>query len=224
MLHAHTDCALTVAVHARHVRVEVRDLSPVLPVQRDYSAQATTGRGLALVAALTDEHGLSDVGPGGKTVWFTITGDPAEQSEQQLLDAWDDAEWDLAELLDQRPDDAAAVTTVRLLGLPPTLWMAARQHHDAMVRELVLHLAGHDGESVDLPASDRARAADLDGGRRGPRAGPGSGAAVVRPGARRGARADRPRARGPPRPRTGVRGDAGHPRRRRAAGPCRASC
>ena len=158
VLHAHTDCWLTVAVSAGTVRVEVRDASPVLPVQRDYSEQASTGRGLALVAALTDDHGLVDVGPGGKTVWFTVTGDPAEQSEEELLDAWADADWDLGELLD-RPVVAEATTTVQLLGLPPTLWMAARQHHDAILRELVLHLAERDGAEVDVVATDRARAA-----------------------------------------------------------------
>ncbi len=62
LLHAHTASVVTISVAEDHVRVEVRDFTPVLPVQRDYSEQATTGRGMALVAALTHEHGLSDVG------------------------------------------------------------------------------------------------------------------------------------------------------------------
>ena len=157
VLHAHTDSTLTVTVHPDHVRVEVRDGSPVLPVQRDHGAEAATGRGMTLVAALTDEHGLAEIGPDGKTVWFTVSADPAEQSEEELLEAWADADWDMADLLEQAPEDQGA--TVWLLGLPPTLWLAAREHHDAIVRELVLHVAEHGEPDVDIAAADRARAA-----------------------------------------------------------------
>jgi len=162
VLHAHTDLELTIEVFAAAARVQVRDFSPVLPLQRDYDEQATTGRGMALVAAVTAEHGITDIGPDGKTVWFTIAGAPAQQSDDDLLAAWDDADWDLGELLAETfpPDTGHTVLSVRLLGLPPTLWLAARQHHDALTRELVLYLAEHDvaGRDVDVPASDRARA------------------------------------------------------------------
>jgi PAS domain S-box-containing protein len=112
---------------------------------------------MALVAALTSAHGISDVGPDGKTVWFTIGGGPEEQSDEALLAAWDDAEWDLDMTGDELPTTAPGTTTVCLLGLPPTLWLAARQHHDALLRELVLYLAEHPGLAVDVPATDRAR-------------------------------------------------------------------
>jgi len=165
VLHAHTDVQLTIAVTDAGVRVEVHDFSPLLPLQRNYTEQATTGRGMALVAALTSEHGITDVGPGGKTVWFMVTGEPQEQSEDDLLAAWDDAEWDLDELLGDAPLDPgpADATPVRLLGMPPTLWLAARQHHDAIVRELVLYLAEHgpdqpEGLQVDVASTDLARA------------------------------------------------------------------
>ncbi len=157
ILHAHSDIELTVDVVPDHVRVEVRDSSPVLPVQRDYNEHATTGRGMALVAALTSAHGISDVGPDGKTVWFTIGGAIEEQSDEALLAAWDDAEWDLAGVTGDVPSTSLGNTTVCLLGLPPTLWLAARQHHDALLRELVLYLAEHPGLAVDVPATDRAR-------------------------------------------------------------------
>ncbi len=157
VLHAHTASEMTISVADDHVRIEVRDFSPVLPVQRDYTEQATTGRGMALVAALTHEHGLSDVGPGGKTVWFTVRGEPAQQSEEELLEAWTDAKWDLDELLAD-PPAAGPVTTVSLRALPPTLWLAARQHHDAIIRELVLYQAEHGDITVDIAGTDRARA------------------------------------------------------------------
>jgi PAS domain S-box-containing protein len=162
VLHAHTDLELTVEVFDDAVHVSVRDYSPVLPVQRDYSEQAMTGRGMALVAALADEHGIRDVGPDGKVVWFTVTGEAAEQSDEDLLAAWDDAAWDVGELLaDATVDPAQEQCTVRLLALPTLLWLAAREHHDALVRELGLHIAQHGGADlpVDVPAADRARAA-----------------------------------------------------------------
>lgn len=77
VLHAHTVIELGIEVAADSLRVAVRDLSPVLPVRRDYDAQATTGRGMALVAAVSQDHGVADAGPDGKTVWFTIAGEPA---------------------------------------------------------------------------------------------------------------------------------------------------
>ena len=157
VLHAHTEITLTIEVYADRLRVEVRDASPVLPVQRNYDTSASTGRGMALVAALTDDHGVSDAGPAGKTVWFSISSTPAEQSEEELLAAWSDADWDLDDLLAAQPGDEQA-RTVQLRQLPPALWLAARQHHDAIIRELGLYLAEHPDPSVDIAAADRARA------------------------------------------------------------------
>ena len=160
VLHAHTDLELTVEVFEEAVRVQVRDFNPALPVQRDYGEQALTGRGMALVAALATEHGIDDVGPDGKTVWFTVAGDLTEQTDEQLLNAWDDASWDLGDLLGGSPlHPAQEVRTVHLPDLPPVLWLAAREHHDALVRELGLHLAQHGpGDlEVDVAATDRAR-------------------------------------------------------------------
>ena len=158
VLHAHTIIELTVEVTGAQVRVAVRDFSPILPVQRNYDSQATTGRGMSLVAALATEHGIDAFGAEGKTVWFTIKGASVEQSEAELLAAWDDARWDLGDLLEEHAGPAAdSNAVVRLLGLPPTLWLAARQHHDALLRELVLYTAEHDDLEVDIAATDRAR-------------------------------------------------------------------
>ena len=161
VLHARTDLELTVEVFDDAVWVGVRDYSPVLPVQRDVSEQAVTGRGMALVAALASEHGVSDGGPDGKVVWFMVTDEAAEQSDEDLLAAWDDAACDVGELVaEATADPAEEQCTVRLLALPTLLWLAAREHHDALVRELGLHIARHgDADlAVDLPAADLARA------------------------------------------------------------------
>ena len=160
VLHAHTGFLLTVDIDTDRLRVQVRDFSPALPVQRHYDTSATTGRGMALVAALTDEHGISDAGPDGKTVWFTLSGTPADESEEALLAAWGDADWDIGELIAEGATAAGPepTRTVRLLQLPPSLWLAAREHHDAMIRELNLHLAERPDPTVDVAAADRARA------------------------------------------------------------------
>lgn len=133
----------------------------MLPRQPDDDEQATTGRGMSLIAAVTAEHGISDIGPDGKTVWFTVSGPAAEQSDDDLPAAWAEASWELDDLVDA-PAPAAVVRTtrtVRLLGLPPALWLAARQHHDGLLRELALYLAEHGGTGLDVnvPAAARAR-------------------------------------------------------------------
>lgn len=53
-------------------RVEVFDRSPQLPAQRHYAAEASTGRGLALVAALASDWGATPIGDSAKAVWFEV--------------------------------------------------------------------------------------------------------------------------------------------------------
>ena len=53
------------------VRIEVHDLSPALPERRDVALGATNGRGVALVAALSDKWG-TDLRPDGKAVWAVL--------------------------------------------------------------------------------------------------------------------------------------------------------
>lgn len=151
-LHAHTPIEVRIDVGADRLRVEVGDNNPSLPEQRQYDAQATTGRGMALVAALTDECGVRSVGSLGKVVWFSISDGAPEQSADELL-----AAWDLDGDCDQREAAAPPTQRITLESMPSTLWLAARQHHDAILRELVLYLAEHDDVQVDLALADTAR-------------------------------------------------------------------
>jgi len=153
VLHAHTVIEVTVEV-AGAVRVCVRDGSRALPRRGSRDSDATTGRGLALVAALTDQYGVADAGPAGKTVWFTVGR--RERTEDELLDAWAATGW---EPLTGEPlgEPSTAARTVRLLGLPSALWLAAGEHHDALLRELFLYLARHRDVHLDTVAADRAR-------------------------------------------------------------------
>lgn len=153
ILHAHTDLTVTVAAHGDLLRVEVRDRNPAPPSPRGYDEQATTGRGMSLVAAVTSEHGVHVLGAAGKVVWFAL-GDGSEPSgpddAEHLLDAWGDSE--------EAPGPEQPVAAV-LLGVPATLWAAARQHHDALVRELTLLRASRGTHSDDLVLADAARRA-----------------------------------------------------------------
>lgn len=153
VLHAHTSFDVLIEVFADRLRVEVRDGNPALPHQPRYDEQATTGRGMALVAAMTDECGVHSLGGEGKTVWFSLSGQAPAQLAEELLDAWDlDGDW---EQLGQVAADGRAVL---LQAVPAALWMAARQHHNALLRELVLYVAEHTDAEVDLALADAARA------------------------------------------------------------------
>lgn len=160
VLHAHTDLVVRVRLRSDEVEVEVQDANPALPQQRGAAdVVATTGRGLELVAALTRDCGVRPE-PSGKVVWFTVGDDPAvELDEHELLGAWDHDGWDACPA--QRSTAQEPSTQVVLRGLPPTLWLAAREHHQTLLRELVLYLAEHGAETPappDLPAADEARA------------------------------------------------------------------
>lgn len=150
VLHAHTVLTLVVQCSPEGLRVEVRDTNPLLPAQRQYSDEATTGRGMVLVAAVTSSYGVDEIATGGKAVWFAIAAQEAEPDPEDLLNAWGDDE-------DLGAAPMAPGQSVTLAGLPPTLWLAAAQHHDGLLRELALYRHGQDQSVDDLAAADRAR-------------------------------------------------------------------
>lgn len=154
VLHSRTDIELVVSADEETVRVEVSDLGPALPVLRAYGSYATTGRGLGLVAALVHEMGVQP-DEVGKTVWFTALVTPPTEGVGESYDdhgwdgdvwdgdAWDDGEgagttWDRGVRTEVPPGPTHRDHAV-LVDLPVTLWLAARQYHDAALRELVLH-------------------------------------------------------------------------------------
>jgi anti-sigma regulatory factor (Ser/Thr protein kinase) len=71
ILHAHSEVSVQVSMDGSVVRIDVDDDSPRAPQQRDYSQEATTGRGLALFEALSTAWGTRPKN-GGKTVWFEL--------------------------------------------------------------------------------------------------------------------------------------------------------
>jgi anti-sigma regulatory factor (Ser/Thr protein kinase) len=68
VLHARTEFVVRIAVDAVHVRVEVTDGNSRVPQPCVAPADATSGRGLAIIDGSGLQHGI-DRHPGGKTVW-----------------------------------------------------------------------------------------------------------------------------------------------------------
>lgn len=150
VLHAHTEIDLTVALFDDRVCCEIRDFNPAAVGARGYDKQASTGRGLDLVAAVASDYGVQSFGAAGKSVWFCIGAGAASEGTDQ---------WGLEV---ERGDVASSgAPNVVLRALPPTLWMAARQHQDAQLRELALFGAEHPID-VDFERIDRARMAISD--------------------------------------------------------------
>lgn len=155
VLHAHSRMIVRIRCGPDELRVEVEDTSQTTPQQRFYGHTSTTGRGLALVAAMAYEHGFSRT-TSGKIVWFALGVEPVEAADADvdaLLDAWED-DGPL-----QRPMDPADTRHVTLAGFPPALWLAAVEMHDALLREMALYRAGRNLPTSDLAAADRARQA-----------------------------------------------------------------
>jgi len=151
ILHARTDIEVSVELAADgFVRVEVSDGNPQLPVQRNYAEQATTGRGMQLVATMTHECGVEAQGADGKTVWFVVPRSDDDLDGEAQLAAWDIDPAEAAR-------SGSGQVTVMLRRLPPTLWLAAREHQDAMLRELALFTAEHPQHA---PAPDQVAIAD----------------------------------------------------------------
>jgi anti-sigma regulatory factor (Ser/Thr protein kinase) len=81
-LHARSAYTVHLRVEPDGLLVEVTDSSPALPQPRHYGTGATTGRGIALVEALSASWGVQS-SPTGKTVWCQV------RTDDQLPDFYD---------------------------------------------------------------------------------------------------------------------------------------
>ncbi|MEU6811522.1 ATP-binding protein [Streptomyces sp. NPDC046831] len=72
--HARPDkmCTVRIELLLDRLMVSVRDHDPRLPVVGDVEPLATGGRGLAMVAAVSESWGARPDGDQGKVVWFTL--------------------------------------------------------------------------------------------------------------------------------------------------------
>ncbi|MDH6219053.1 ATP-binding protein [Streptomyces pseudovenezuelae] len=76
--HAQPDklCTVEIELLLDRLTVSVHDHDPRLPEVRDVDPSSTSGRGLAMVAAVSESWGVRADGESGKVVWFTL---PAAQ-------------------------------------------------------------------------------------------------------------------------------------------------
>ena len=90
VLHARTGLTLTLELRDDRVRISVMDRSKAPATLRHYRPDALTGRGLGVVAALSDSWGVSAAAD-GKVVWAELgaNGDapPAAAAPPDLRDA-----------------------------------------------------------------------------------------------------------------------------------------
>jgi serine phosphatase RsbU (regulator of sigma subunit)/anti-sigma regulatory factor (Ser/Thr protein kinase) len=123
------------------VRIEVTDTNPRSPVRPTESVTNMTGRGLALVEAISARWGVERVPAGGKTVWAELVtpGSPPRDplDVDALLSEWDDS-------LPAGPERF----TVVLGDVPTDLLIEAKAHVDNVVREFQLAaISGTTGEA-----------------------------------------------------------------------------
>ncbi|MFG2129339.1 ATP-binding protein [Streptomyces sp. NPDC048751] len=86
--HAQPDktCTVEMELLLDRLMVSVRDHDPRLPVVEDADSLATCGRGLAMVAAVSESWGARPDGESGKVVWFTLpTAAPAPAQPALVL-------------------------------------------------------------------------------------------------------------------------------------------
>ncbi len=74
-------CTVEMELLLDRLTVSVHDHDPRLPEVRDAAPSATSGRGLAMVAAVSESWGARPDGESGKVVWFTL---PASSSAMAL--------------------------------------------------------------------------------------------------------------------------------------------
>src|SRR4051794_39836075 len=88
VIHARTPYTIVVSRDGDTVRVGVHDLSAVIPRRRAYGLDATTGRGLRLVASMSSDWGI-EAESGGKVVWFEM---PCERGDRTPPEWYADVE------------------------------------------------------------------------------------------------------------------------------------
>ena len=73
LLHAASECTVTVETHDRLITVAVSDAGAGQPTVRTPDDHELSGRGLMIVAALASDWGIEESAPApGKVVWFRV--------------------------------------------------------------------------------------------------------------------------------------------------------
>jgi anti-sigma regulatory factor (Ser/Thr protein kinase) len=149
VLHARTELTLTLELREDRVRISVRDRSQAPATLRHYRPDALTGRGLGVVAALSDRWGVSTA-PDGKVVWAELQANGDRQATAP-------ARPELRQAPPPPPASADGARQVRFPGVPVDGYLELQAHNDALFRELELisiELEGDDGARVAAPLAD----------------------------------------------------------------------
>lgn len=84
VVHAGTPCTLSVERCDGRLRVEVHDGTDRLPEAQEPRPLAEGGRGVGLVAILSDAHGSRLCDGGGKSCWFELAIPAPERSDRPV--------------------------------------------------------------------------------------------------------------------------------------------
>lgn len=154
VLHAGTELELEIGYAPKGLRLSVSDASSKSPVLSRHTRTASTGRGLAMVAAVADAWGVDEHPGGGKTVWCELSdhGPKAPLIDiTSVMDAWDLVTAELSEpVLDDVPVTPMS-TIVTLSNYPVHLGLALQEHYEAVVRECQLLAAPRSDDATTLP-------------------------------------------------------------------------
>lgn len=158
MLHGRPPVLIRLIHLGRSIRVEVEDSGQQLPVLGTHDPDSMTGRGLAVVAALSSAWGI-DAGRGrGKVVWAELPvgadppagGDPSAGGDRRAVSSAPEITPE-AVLASRSGLQLEPAYTVRLPGVPTSLLLAAKAHIDSIVRELTLLAGGERSKGTALP-------------------------------------------------------------------------
>ncbi|MDA8046805.1 MAG: ATP-binding protein, partial [Actinomycetota bacterium] len=146
LLHGEPPVAVRLIRQDTTIRIEVEDTGRNLPMQPIHDPDAMTGRGLALVGALSTAWGVDAGSRPGKVVWAELDADRAASTIAGPPEIAAEA---LAASRAERP--GSPVHQVRLGGVPTDLLLAAKAHMDNVVRELTLLRGGRSADGTPLP-------------------------------------------------------------------------
>ena len=144
VLHARTELTLTLELRDGRVRISVKDKSQAPATLRHYRADALTGRGLGVVATLSDRWGVSAAAD-GKVVWAELATNDGHHGATPRPP-------DVRHAPSTPPASAPGSRTIRFPGVPVDGYLELQAHNDALFRELELI-------SIELEADDDTRVA-----------------------------------------------------------------
>ena len=144
LVHAGTPMRLRVILAPSAVRVELADGSAHLPLPRDYSQAAGTGRGLHMVTEVVDQWGAHH-DDDGKVVWFEVT-DPPPSGQPGAT----------GQVPSARQPTRQSTLRVELTNVPLLMHAAWQEHAAGLLRELLLTRLEDEVTAIDEHAAASA--------------------------------------------------------------------